>query len=400
MSDHAIFKQRFSPALRGSLFYSLYWGFVGIFQPFLFLYFSNLGLNSGQIGLLSSIFSLCVLVVTPLVARLADYLNRRTLLLAICVAGYAMVLLIFPIARNFYSLLFMFLLLNIFNAPIASLADSLVVRMSVHSHVNYGGMRLWGSLTFAIFSALFGLVWQQTGFGSMFLVGGILMFLVVGSALLLDENAHVHDPSQSQERSPALKPSASMLQDVPFLFILAAFFLIGAAFAIVWTFDSLFVAQLGGSNALIGGMRGLSALAELPPMQYSSRILRRLGDFKTLLLSLLLLALSDFGYWMAGPTWSILLVNIFKGLGYGLFFIAMIVIVDRRAPHGLSATYQGLTSAVAFGLAPTLVGPLGGWIYASISPRAVFLTAGLLILAAMLILIPAFIKRPMSVHSS
>ena len=294
----------------------------------------------------------------------------------------------------------MFLLLNIFNAPIASLADSLVVRMSVHSHVNYGGMRLWGSLTFAIFSALFGLVWQQTGFGSMFLVGGILMFLVVGSALLLDENAHVHDPSQSQERSPALKPSASMLQDVPFLFILAAFFLIGAAFAIVWTFDSLFVAQLGGSNALIGGMRGLSALAELPPMQYSSRILRRLGDFKTLLLSLLLLALSDFGYWMAGPTWSILLVNIFKGLGYGLFFIAMIVIVDRRAPHGLSATYQGLTSAVAFGLAPTLVGPLGGWIYASISPRAVFLTAGLLILAAMLILIPAFIKRPMPVHSS
>ncbi len=393
-------KQRFSPSLRGSLFYSLYWGFVGIYQPFLFLYFANLGLNSGQIGLSSSIISLCVLVVTPLVSRLADHLNRRTLLLAVCLAGYALVLLIFPIARSFYSLLFIFLLLNIFNAPIAPLADSLVVRMSVHSHVNYGGMRLWGSLTFAILSALFGLVWQRTGFGSMFLVGGILMFLVVGSALLLDENAPKHDLALGQERLLRAKSPNPIWQDVPFLFILAAFFLIGAAFAMVWTFDSLFVAQLGGSNALIGAMRGLSALAELPPMQYSNRILRQLGDFKTLLLALLLLAISDFGYWMAGATWSILLVNIFKGLGYGLFFIAMIVIVDRRAPHGLSATYQGLTSAVAFGLAPTLVGPLGGWIYASIGPRAVFLTAGLLILAAMVILIPAFKDRPAAARSS
>lgn len=400
MVEPAILRKKFSPSLRGSLFYSLYWGFVGIYQPFLFLYLAKLGLNSGQIGLLSSIISLCMLVVTPLVSRLADHFNRRTLLLAVCLAGYALVLLIFPIARNFYSLLFIFLLLNIFNAPIAPLADSLVVRMSVHNRINYGGMRLWGSLTFAIFSTVFGLVWQRTGFGSMFLVGGFLMFLVVGSALLLDENVLVHEASLEKESIADQKRPALIWQDVPFLFILAAFFLIGAAFAIVWTFDSLFVAQLGGSNALIGGMRGLSALAELPPMQYSSRILRRLGDFKTLLLSLLLLALSNFGYWMAGPTWSILLVNIFKGLGYGLFFIAMIVIVDRRAPHGLSATYQGTTSAVAFGLAPTLIGPLGGWIYASIGPRAVFLTAGLLILAAMLILIPAFIKRPKPVQAS
>lgn len=381
-------RQNLSPFLRGSLFYGAYWGIVGLYQPFAFVYFSQRGISSEQIGWLSAIFALCVLLVSPLVSRLADRTNLRVPALAICVAGYGAMLVVLPAARDFLPLALLYLILNVFHAPIGPVADSLVVRMAAHHRLNFGGMRLWGSLIFAAISAVAGLVWQSAGYGVMFPVSGVLMVLVAGAAMLLSEGAVTAEDASPQHAGA----STAWWRDVRFMLMLASLFLIGATFAMAWTFESIYVTYLGGSQALIGGMIGLSALCELPPMLYTQRLMRRIGDINTLLLAFLMLGLSYFGYWLADGTWSILAVNVVKGLGFGLFYISAVVIVDRRAPHGLASTYQGLMSAVAFGLAPVLIGPVGGWIYGTFEPRSLFLVSGFMVIAAGLVLIPV-LKR-------
>ena len=394
-------RQRMNPFARGSLFYGAYWGVVGVFQPFLFLYFDQLGFSSEQIGILASVYSLCMLVASPIVARLADRYHRRTVALALCLAGYGVMLFILQkipsenLLPPFVAMLVLYLAMNTFHAPVSPLADSLEVRMAVQHNLNYGGMRMWGSLTFAITAAVFGWVWEQAGFNFTFVIGGVLMLLTSGVALLLDEGSSAGmDAPASGPAADASSPGAhpSPWRDVRFLLLLVSLFLTGATFAMAWTFETIYVVYLGGTQTLIGVMMGLSALCELPPMQYSQHILRRLGDFNSLMLSFLLLALSYFGYWVADSTWSILLVNVIKGLGFGLFFIAAVVIVDRRAPPGLASTYQGIMAAVAFGLAPIIAGPLGGWIYAY-EPGALFFIAGVLVIVAMMVLVPAFARR-------
>ena len=382
--------QRTSPFFRGSIFYGSFWGVTGIYQPFIFLYFAHLGMSSEKIGILSSVLSICVILVTPLVSRLADHHNQRTTALAICLTGYAIMLMILPIATDFLPLVLVFLVLNVFNAPIGPLSDSLIVKMSTNHHLNFGGMRFWGSLVFAIVTAVFGWIWEKSGFQWMFFLGGGLMLLVAGSSFLLEEDPVSQSTLIIHEDNSAAHNKMKPWQDHGFILLLIALFLLGASFAMVWTFDSLFVAYLGGTRSLIGGMRGLSALAELPPMLFSHHILRRLGNFKTLLSAFFLLAISDFGYWQANGTISILFVNILKGFGFGLFFIAIVVIIDKRAPHGLASTYQGLSSAIIFGLAPIFASPLGGWVYTAFAPRTVFLVSGILVVLAILVLIPAF----------
>jgi len=315
------FKRSLNPFLRGSLYYAFFWGAAGVYMPFLFIYFAQLGISSEQIGILSSIFSLCVLVVSPLVSRLADRTNQRTGVLALCLAGYALMLIALPAAREFFPLALMFLVMSIFNAPIGPLADSLVVRMAISRQLNFGGMRLRGSFIYSITAVIFGLVWQQAGYEYTFLLGGGLMLLVSASALLLEDTPPLAPDVLAPEIRAEMNAPVSLWKDARFMLLLAALFLLGAAFSMAWTFESIYVTQLGGSRALIGGMRGLSALSEILPMQFSQRILRKFGDFKTLVLAFLLLALSNFGYWAASGTLTILLVNVIKGLGFGLFFI-------------------------------------------------------------------------------
>ena len=264
--------------------------------------------------------------------------------------------------------------------------------MATAHSLNFGGMRLWGSLVFALISALLGLVWERTGLQTMFLVGGSLTLLIAWTPYLLEEKQPHNPDKTSAVPRPKVSALDLILRDSRLLLILAALTLFGASLSIVFTFESIYVTYLGGSRAVIGVMIGLGALAELPPMLFSQRLLHRLGDFKTLLLSSILLGLACFGYWLAEDIWLILLVNIVKGLAFGLFFIAAVVIIDRRAPAGLTSTYQGLMAAVAWGLAPMIASPLGGWLYKSPQPRTLFLVAGLVVVVAGVVMVPAFSK--------
>jgi len=61
-----------SPYLLGSLYYSIYWGAVGIYEPFLNVYFQRLELSGFQIGVINSLFPLMALVLSPMVSAQAD----------------------------------------------------------------------------------------------------------------------------------------------------------------------------------------------------------------------------------------------------------------------------------------------------------------------------------------
>lgn len=384
--------QRLSPHSRGSLFYGLYWGMIGFYSPFLFVYFSQLGFSGTQVGLLSSILSLCSLVVAPLVSRLADHTNRRRDVLALCLTGSGVMLAVFPVGRTFWIAALLYSLLNIFHAPASSIADGLVVRMANTHALNYGGMRMWGSLVFALVSALLGLVWERAGFQMMFWVSGGLVLLIAWVPHLLEEpRTYAAEETSAVQHAP-ISAVTLIRQDRRLMLLLAALGLIGASMAMVFTFESIYVTFLGGTRVVIGVMSGLSALSELPPMLFNQRILHRLGDLNTLLLSFALFGLAFFGYGLAGSIWVIYMLNILKGLAFGLFFIAAVVIIDRRAPARLAATYQGVMAAVVWGLAPMIASPLGGWLYEQFQPRTLFLAAGLIVAIAGLVLVPAFGK--------
>jgi len=150
--------------------------------------------------------------------------------------------------------------------------------------------------------------------------------------------------------------------------------------------------SLGGTQVFVGLMFGVTAFSELPTMHYNMAIARRLGGPKTLLLASGLIATAFLGYTLAWQPWVLLFTAMFKGLGFGLFWVSTIRLTNERAPESWASTVQSILTASAFGLAPLIVSPLGGEIYDRFGPKAVFLGNSLLVGGAMLVFIVAIVK--------
>jgi MFS family permease len=325
------------------------------------------------------------LVATPCLAALADRQGRRVLTIGICVGGLAAVLLLLGIPRSFITLLPLVTLYGIFRGSVSPLADSVIIRMSIRHHLNYGNMRMWGSFSFAIIVLCFGLLWQRWGFEPMFATAGLLFLPVIAGAMILEEG-----PPRPQQTH---RPLTEITGDLGLLAILAATFLIQAGFQLTFVFGGIYMDNLNGSQFQIGLFFAITALMELPVMQYSNKIMNWLGGPRTLLLAYGLGIIALLGYALAWTPWVLILASAIRGIGFGLFFISTVRLIDNRVPEEWSASVQGIMNAGALGLAPLLANPIAGELYDRWGAPAVFWFSSGLAGLAILVLVWAIIVR-------
>lgn len=385
------FRQSIYPGLRGAFFYGVYWGAVGLYEPFLVVYFLRTGLNAEQIGWLAAVLPTCTMIIAPMVARLADRTGRRTPLLALASLcfGAALTLPFWPFfSPSFITVLGFAALFAIFRSPIVSLADSLIASMAARQELDFGSMRLWGSMIYTLAAVFTGALWARTGFETMFLIAGLGFLPVAFAALLLDEL-----PGQPASESPAgeeSKPRGRFVLDASLLFLLGSTFLVIAALFMAGTFTPVMMTQLGGSEAMVGWISGTAALCEVPGMLFGSRIARRMGSTNTLLAAYSIIAVGLLGTALAPTPFLIIFLAGVRGLGFGLLLVGTVMTINTRAPREFTSTYQGILNASCWGLAPLLGGPISGWVFQNLGSSALFFTAALMALAAMLLILPTY----------
>jgi MFS transporter, PPP family, 3-phenylpropionic acid transporter len=363
-----------------------------MFEPFLNVYYLRNGLNGTQIGWMAAVLPFCYLVITPLVSRLADRTRRRVMILTLTVLGFgsALTLLALPgLKVTFLMLLGIVGLVSFFRSPVNPLADSLIAGMASRHQLDYGHMRLWGSLFFTLSAMTLGVVWQQSGFATMFLSSAVFFLPVILAALLLDEPAAV-TPAHADTGQVQPRPARRTALDPGLLCLLGATFLILAGLFMAGTFGAVYVTQLGGSASLVGAMMGMAALGEVPGMIFGSRIARRIGDTNMLLLAYLIVAAGLAGYTLSASPWTLLAFAALRGIGFGAILVNTVTILNNRAPRELASTYQGILSAACWGLAPLLGGPISGWMYQTYGPFPFFIAAAVIAGCGAVLLLPTY----------
>ncbi|MEN9937620.1 MAG: hypothetical protein RLZZ387_4199 [Chloroflexota bacterium] len=371
-------RRRLRPETRGGLYYLCYWGVIGTYFPFLFVHFARLGLSGAQIGLLAAIFPLTTLVVGPAVAALADRRGIRVPILAISLVGLAASIALLALPQSFAPLVPLMMLMSLCRSPIAPIGDSLVVRMAARYRLDYGQMRLWGSIGFALVAVASGALWERTGFSMMFLVAGALFLPVALFALLLDEGPVVERTGRRSIRV--------LLRDPALLAVLASNFLVGGSLGVAGTFEGILMDTLGGGEFLIGLLLGVTSFSEFPAMHFTGAISRRVRGPLAILLGHGLIIAALTGYALVQHPTALLATATLKGMGFGLFFVLTVRLVDERAPEEWSSTAQAILVAVTWGLAPLLFGLVAGLVYDSYGVHAVFTMSAVAVIAASLIL--------------
>jgi PPP family 3-phenylpropionic acid transporter len=242
--------------------------------------------------------------------------------------------------------------------------------------LDYGRMRLWGSISFSAAALAGG--WVVGRFSPQ-----ALFYLLIAGAAVLAGAAHALAKPRGGELSPARRPRfgprdvAALLGSPTFLLFLLAAGAVQAAHAAFYTFGTLHWRTLGLSTLLAGQLWTVAVAAEILVFAYSAALLRRLGPTSVLVLA----ALAAVVRWSAmafdPALWLLFGLQALHGLTFGAAHVGAIHVLARFVPEAQAGTaqavYASATSGILLGGATLLAGPL----YAAWGGRAYLAMAAL-----------------------
>jgi PPP family 3-phenylpropionic acid transporter len=193
-------------------------------------------------------------------------------------------------------------------------------------------------------------------------------------------------PSPAVEAASAQPAAASpgKMTRLPFTLIafLVCSFLLGASLAATNNFLTLQITFLGGGALLVGAAAAFQALTEIPTMGYTHVLTRYLNHRTLFAIGCGIYVVIFIAWAFVSNAFIAAALKLAVGVAFALTYVAQVVLADELSPARLRATGQALVKSITFGLAPVAGSFGGGVIYGTLGPRAMFLTATVVVAAA------------------
>lgn len=358
------------------VFYAAYFAAMGLILPFFPVFLDARGFNAGEIGMLVGLLAAAKVVAPPCAGALLDGRDARRLRLAVmlCAGLAAWLALTLAYVQSWAGMAVVVFLFGAAWAVMLPLTDGISVALSDFAEVDYGRLRVWGSLGFIVAS-----------FGGGMLLGGdqrLFPWWLASLMLVLALAARGFPPGSPSAAMHAREATAEDWR--PFGWLLLTGFLMQASHGAYYGFFSLYLAQAGYAGWQIGGLWGIGVLAEVVLMWRSSAWISRLNAGHVFLACLLLAAVRWFGLAWDAHWWWLLSLQCLHAATFAAFHVAAVTAVGRwmGRRHALA---QGWYSAMGFGLG----GTLGIMVCGAIVARAGFAEAFVVCAALALLALPA-----------
>jgi PPP family 3-phenylpropionic acid transporter len=355
-SSDATRLERRGIAWRISLYFAALFVVPGVHLPFWSVWLESRGLSAPEISAVIAAGIWIRLFAGPAAAHLVDRSGaRRQAIILLAWSSFAL-FIGFWWAQGFWVIFLLSTLHAVLWSPIAPFSENVALLAASRYGLQYGRLRLWGSISFLVVAYLAGL-WLKGRDGDWIyamLVAGLLI-LALGSHLLPDLRLPLDRPRLTG--APALR----LLRNRLFLAFLGANACLQATHAMLYTFGTLQWRNAGLSDAQIGFLWAEGVLAEVILFAVGQRVALRLGGVGLLILACIggVIRWSLTG--LTGDFTLLVGLNLLHAATFGCAHLgAMRLLADGIDPQA-SATAQSLyTAANASVLASVtlLIGPL------------------------------------------
>jgi len=379
-------------SLRYALFYATLFLAIGAHLPFWPLWLEGRGLSAAEIGLLLALGSWIKLVANPGLAHLSDRAgwNKGTvvLLTALSVA----VFIAFIPAQGFAWILALHLLAAASFPLLVPLAESQTLAAVYRHSLDYGRIRLWGSLAFIAGSlATGGLIAAYDAEWVLWLVLGPLA-LTFFVAVALPGRAVTGTPGDAAE-DVSLRRVLRLFTQRGTVTLLLASALIQASHAAYYGFSSLAWKAAGIGETTIAILWTEGVVAEILFFAFSRRLADRLAPGTLMMAAGLLGCLRWTVTGLSSDIAALAAVQVLHAATFAATHLAAMHYITRTTPPRLAASMQSLYSALSGGLVMGGTMLLAGSLYES-GPGLPFLAmAGLSLAAAVLAFVAGLLRR-------
>ncbi|BEN79526.1 3-phenylpropionate MFS transporter [Serratia marcescens] len=363
-----------------ALSYFTYFFSYGIFLPFWGVWLKGEGIAPETIGILLGAGLVARFLGSLLIApRVKDpsHLVAALRLLALLTLAFAVG---FCFGNGWGWLMLVIAGFNLFFSPLVPLTDALAATWQKQIRMDYGRVRLWGSLAFVIGSALTGQLVAVWGHNAI-LYSLILSVLAMLLGMLLKPS--VMPQGEARTHGGAERSLLALLKEGPVWRFLLCVTLLQGAHAGYYSFGSIYWQEAGYSASTIGYLWSLGVVAEVIIFASSNVLFRRWNARNLLLLS----ACCGVLRWslMAYSTelgWLLLIQILHCGTFTVCHLAAMRFIAARQGQEviQLQAVYSALAMGGGIAVMTVIAGFLfehwqGGvfWVMAAVAVPALFI---------------------------
>lgn len=358
-------------AIRLSLFYGALFLVAGTKLPYFPVWLDGRGLTTAQIALIVAAPLFVRIVCTPVIGFAADaHGDRRLAVILLAWVALAAFLALTGVA-GFWAILAITTLLSVATTSLMPLTETIAMAGVRRLGLDYGRMRLWGSISFIAASFLAGFAVDRLG-------DGVVLWLLIAGGLSTVLGAHLlprpatvspTTPLASEPASAAPKPvfadALRLVFSPKFLVFIVAVGAIQAAHAVFYTFGVLHWRSQGISSGWAGVLWAIGVVTEIGLFAFSRRIADAVGSLGMIAVG----ALAGVVRWtlMAfDPPLALLLpLQVLHGFTYGATHIGAVHWMSERIPQAQAGTAQAIYAAVTHGIAMGAATIAAGSLYAT-----------------------------------
>ncbi|RNB86694.1 MFS transporter [Brevibacillus nitrificans] len=354
-----------------ALYLFIYYGF-GAFSPLITQYYKSIHLTGTQIGMISAVAPVVSIVAQPMWGMICDRFQIRKAVLLGTLLASGLVGLLFTAVSTYAFVFLLYILLSFFQSAIIPVSDSLTLNYTKKHQLQFGDIRMWGAVGFALAAFVTGLFVERWGPSVLFI--SYCLALITAFLFLMRLPGEV---TESSRFTVSIFKGMKQLLRIPrfLLFLLASFCMFGAVNANnIWF--SLYYQEIGGTVAGVGLAFLLFAGSEAPFMKLAGYFVRRWGIETTLLGAATFSAIRWFWYSSAPSTTAVLLIFFIQGVSVGFYLATAAQFVRENTPASLQVTALAVFFSVGSGLGTMLCNLLAGWIKDEFSTLAIYLFFG------------------------
>jgi len=325
---------------------------IGIQMPFFPIFLSERELGPDAIALALALPMAIRLAAMPSAGVLSDGSGApRTVLVGLGLAaavGFALV----GLAPGIIGILLAVGLAAIFWSPVIPLLEAYAVRLAHVGTIDYGRVRLWGSISFIAANLVGGFLldWVPVKAVIWLIVGCIFLFAITARTLPLLPDAHEHEAKVRVGR-----PSNAF-----FLGVLAAA-CVQASHALLYGFSSLEWKNSGLDSSTIGILWSLGTGAEAILFYVGTRLVGKVPALSLIALGGIAAVIRFGAFAFDPPVALIAVLQLLHALTFGVTHLGLMALIVQNTPAHTAGRAQTQSAAVlgaVLALATVVAGPL------------------------------------------
>lgn len=360
-----------TPAVRTSIYYATLFMSGAVANPFLPIWLTDRGIGTAEIGVINAAPIFAMIVINLIVGRLADRASdwRTVIIIGSVLAAIPPFFLLFT--NDYLAIMVIWTMVIIPFQSIAPVVDAAAYRMTRRIGLDFGAIRVWGTIGFVLVTLLAGIVLDRMGASAF--IPLLIAVSLVRAFISFGLPRFRGDSEQTRPMHPIDAPinpliaiRLGQLWRPWFLMTLLGASLLHGSHMMQMGFGALMWAEQGIPGWAIGLLWAVAPTAEIFAMVFFERITKRFAARHLILLGCLCGALRWWGFALEPDIWVLVLLQTLHLATVGLTFLGITNFIANWTTEEIAAEAQSffvmlrqiitVIALLGFGL---LAGPFG-----------------------------------------